>query len=272
MLNGQNKEGTFVEHLDELRWVIIRMLVSICVVFPIIFYFSEDLLELTVKSFCPVGMTLKFFSPVEPLIVKLRLSFYASIFLAAPYLLRQIWSFVAPGLYTRERSVTGWLLFVSWLLLLLGGAFALFVILPLVMSYSVGFESTYLQAAIGIGQFVGLVTMLMLGFGVMFQFPAAVFVVVSTGLVSVEGLKSYRAIVFIAILVISAFLTPPDVFSQLLMGVPTYLLFELGLLAASIAVPVKVAVKDEEDENCTSKNGEDCEKLYEETHLDDDKR
>ena len=95
----------------------------------------------------------------------------------------------------------------------------------------------YLEAAIGISQFTGLVMMLIVGFGLMFQFPVGVFAVVASGLISLELLKSYRSVVFIFILLLSALLTPPDAVSQLIMGLPTYALFELGLLAAAIARP-----------------------------------
>jgi sec-independent protein translocase protein TatC len=208
------------------------------------------------------------------LLVKLKLSFYAAVFVAAPYLLRQIWSFVAPGLYLKERSVTGWLLFSSWFLFLLGSIFSVYIILPLVMSFSMGFESVYLQAAIGIGHFVSLLLMLMLGFGIMFQFPPVVFVIVSTGLVRVETLKSYRALVFVGVFIVSALLTPPDVFSQLLMGLPTYLLFEVGLLAASFTGSRydKESEDSEKADLNSGKETDDCEKIYEEANSEDKDR
>ncbi|GAB4271606.1 MAG: twin-arginine translocase subunit TatC [Candidatus Rifleibacteriota bacterium] len=269
MLEGETKEGTLVEHLEELRWVIIRVLISVCVLFPLVFYYSDHLLTIILKKLCPPGLTLKFFSPVEPLLVKLKVSFYGALFIAAPYILWQLWGFVAPGLYKRERAIAGSLLFVSWLLFVLGGFFAVFIILPLVMNFSVGFETVYLQAAIGIGNFVSLVLMLVLAFGLMFQFPPVVFVVVRTGLVSLTLLKSCRSFVFVIILTLSALLTPPDVFSQLLMGIPSYLLFELGLLAASFANVSRNEGEEEpdineeeKDKNSTGNEDEFCEKIY----------
>jgi sec-independent protein translocase protein TatC len=116
------------------------------------------------------------------------------------------------------------------------------------MQFSMGFQTAYLEAAIGIGHFVGLFGMLLLGFAVMFQFPAGVFLLVKTGMISLERVKSMRAIIFVVILVISALLTPPDVVSQLMMGIPTYLLFELGLLAASLGRP-KAPSQENQDEN-----------------------
>ncbi|MBU1105349.1 MAG: twin-arginine translocase subunit TatC [Candidatus Riflebacteria bacterium] len=244
MLAGEQKEGTFVEHLEDLRWAIIRSLVSVVLIFPIAFYLSDSLIDWLVAYFCPAGMKLRYFSPIEPLLVQLKVSLYLALFICAPYLLRQLWGFVAPGLYLREKSAAGWLLLSSWLLAVLGAAFAMFVIFPIVMQFSMGFETAYLEAAIGIAQFTGLFGMLMLGFAVMFQFPAGVFLLVRVGIVSLDRLKSLRAVIFVVILIISAILTPPDVVSQLMMGIPTYLLFELGLLAAAFSKPA--ASKDSE--------------------------
>ncbi len=251
MLQGETREGSLLEHLEELRAVILRMLLCVAVLFPLLFHFSESLLKLIVAELCPAGMTLKFFSPVEPLMVQLKIAFYGSIFVGAPYLLMQVWGFVAPGLYSREKAAAGWLLFLSWLLFALGAAFSLMVILPLVMKFSFAYESVFLQAAIGIGQFVSLIIMLMLGFGLMFQFPVGVFVLIVTGIIEIEKIRAARSYIIVAVFIISALLTPPDVMSQALMALPTWLLFELGLLVASIVMKFK---------SCDSAEQEICQK------------
>jgi sec-independent protein translocase protein TatC len=234
LLQGDSKEGSLFEHLEELRAVILRMLLSVALAFPVLFYFSDSMLGMMIKHLCPPGMTLKFFSPIEPFVVQLKIAFYGSVFVMAPYLLGNIWGFVAPALYDKERSIAGWLTFFCWLLFLAGSIFSVLIILPLIMKFSFTFESMYLQAAIGIGQFVGLVFMLIIGFGLMFQFPAGVFILVLSGLVDICRLKALRPYIFLGIFIVSALLTPPDVFSQVMMGIPTYLLFEIGLLAASL--------------------------------------
>ncbi|KAF1082943.1 MAG: Twin-arginine translocation protein TatC [Candidatus Rifleibacterium amylolyticum] len=249
MLTGERKEGTFVEHLEDLRWAIIRSLTSVVVMFPVAYYLSDSLIEWLVAGFCPAGMKLRYFSPIEPLLVQLKMALYLSLFSCVPYILRQFWGFVAPGLYEREKKSAGWLLLSSWLLAMLGCTFAVIVIFPLVMQFSMGFQTAYLEAAIGIGHFVGLFGMLLLGFAVMFQFPAGVFMMVKTGMVSLERIKSLRAIIFVVILIVSAILTPPDVISQLMMGIPTYLLFELGLLAASFGAAKSSPAGEQLDES-----------------------
>lgn len=268
MLQGDTKEGTFVEHLEELRSVILRMLFSLVLIYPIVFYYSDFLLEQAIKYLCPKGLVLRYFSPIEPLLVKLKFSFYLTIFIAAPYLLKKSWGFLVPGLYSKERSYGGMLLFFSWLLFVLGCLFSLGVMLPMIMSFSVGFQTSYLAPAIGIAQFVGLSMMLMLGFGIMFQFPAVVFLLVFSGILSVNTIRSYRALVIIAIFFISALLTPTDIASQFVMAIPAWLLFEIGIIAASFVRPRERKVDEVESEiDCI--NEDDCEKIYTETLSDD---
>lgn len=237
MLQGENKEGSFVEHLEELRWAIIRSLISVVALFPLTFYFSGDLTAMLVGRFCPPGLKLRYFSPVEPLLVQLKMAMYLAIIVAAPYILKQVWGFVAPGLYLRERRLAGGLLLASCLLFIVGGAFALILILPIVMSFSAGFQSAWLEPSIGFEQFVNLTGLLAISFGAMFQCPAAVFILIRTGIVSYEKLASLRPVIIVVIFILAAILTPPDAVSQLLMGIPTWLLFELGLLLARFAAP-----------------------------------
>lgn len=125
MLQGETREGSLIDHLEEMRAVIVRMLLCVALLFPVVFYFSDALLALMIKHLCPPGMTLKFFSPVEPLLVQLKIAFYGAIFVAAPYLLLKLWGFVAPGLYERERSISGWLIAACWVLFVAGAAFTL---------------------------------------------------------------------------------------------------------------------------------------------------
>ncbi len=237
MLQGEHKEGSVVEHLEELRWAIIRSLLSVLLLFPVAFYFSDQLTGALVGRLCPAGLKLRYFSPVEPLFVQLKMSLYLAICVAAPYILRQIWGFVAPGLYSAEKRFAGLLLLISCLLFAVGAAFSLFVILPVVMTFSIGFQTSYLEAAIGFEQFINLTGMLSIAFGAMFQCPAVVFILIRTGVVSIERITSLRSVIIVVILVISAILTPPDVFSQLMMAIPTWLLFEIGLLAARLFSP-----------------------------------
>ena len=235
MLTGETREGTVIEHLEELRWMFIRSLLCILVLFPFGFYYSDKILGFLVTEFCPKGIKLRYFSPIEPLFIQIKLAVYLAIVVGFPYITNQVWKFVAPGLKLSEKRFASRFILASTALFILGGVFAIYVIFPLVMKFSLSFETAYLEAAIGIAQFLGLVGMLFLGFGLMFQFPVGVFLVVKSGFIGLEQLKNLRAVVFVVILILSALLTPPDFVSQLLMGVPTYILFELGLIAAKYA-------------------------------------
>ncbi len=234
MLQGEHKEGSIVEHLEELRWAIIRSLLSIAVFFPVTFHYSEWLTGMLVEKLCPDGLKLRYFSPVEPFFVQMKMAFYLAVFVAAPYILRQVWSFVAPGLYGNERRLAGLLLLISCLLFATGTIFSLAVILPVIMTFSAGFQTAYLEAAIGFEQFINLAGLLSLGFGIMFQCPALTFILVRAGIVKADRISALRPFIVVAIFIVSAVLTPPDVISQIMMAVPTWLLFESGLLAARL--------------------------------------
>jgi len=228
-----NADGTYLEHLEELRWALIRAVAAIILLFPFALYFSDGIIQLLIARLCPPEVSLKYFSPVEPFLVKLKMALFIAIFLALPVIFKQFWSFVAPGLYQWEKRLAAGLLVSTFLLSFAGAAFALILIMPLIMSFSLSFETSYLQASIGIDNFVSLTGSLMIAFAAVFQMPAVILVMVITGMVSMSALKASRAYVLVVILIVSAVLTPPDVVSQLMMTLPAYLLFEAGLLFAS---------------------------------------
>ena len=237
---------SFFGHLTELRTVFFKVLVCIAVLFPACYCYTTPVLEWFIASSCPQGFELKYFSPMEPFFVEMKLALVMSVFLGVPYIAYQIWSFVAPGLYSTERYAISRFAFASWFFFALGGFFSVRFIFPLVLKFSMGFQSDLIKANIGVQNFVSMATMMTVGFGLMFQFPIAVFVLVRTGLVNVATMRKHRPIVVIGILVLSALLTPPDVVSQLMMGIPTYILFEGSLVFAQFA-RVKAIAKNENE-------------------------
>ena len=239
---------SFFGHLTELRTVFFKVLVCIAVLFPACYCYTTPVLEWFIASSCPQGFELKYFSPMEPFFVEMKLALVMSVFLGVPYIAYQIWSFVAPGLYSTERYAISRFAFASWFFFGLGAFFSIKFIFPLVLKFSMGFQSDYIKANIGIQNFVSMATMMTVGFGLMFQFPIGVFLLVRTGLVSVQTMRKHRPVVAIGILVLSALLTPPDVVSQLMMGVPTYILFEASLVFAQFARVRALDKKDKETE------------------------
>lgn len=233
------RDGKFIDHLEALRRTLLKIFLCLVLLFPVGFYFAGQAVEWLIKYSCPPGFTLHYFSPLEPLVVQIKIGFFLALFAGVPYIAVTVWKFVSPGLYRRERRSVALLAVTSWLLFAAGTVFCLTLIIPLMIKFSLSLGSDYIRPAIGIGNFTSMATMLLAGFGLMFQFPIVVFMLVGSGLVSLQTFRKQRAIVLITILVLSAILTPPDIISQVLMATPTYLLFEISLLMGSIAIRKK---------------------------------
>jgi sec-independent protein translocase protein TatC len=239
----------FLEHLEDLRHLIFKVIFAVALLLPFSFFFADDLIKLLVSYSCPPDFSLRFFSPMEPLFVKIKISLLAAFIAALPYIAYVIWKFVVPALYPHERIRVKQLAISSWFLFIAGAVFCFFFIIPAMMRFSLSMQTSELQPAIGLSNYISLSTMLLLGFGVMFQLPIIVVFLILSGIIELNTLKKLRAIVLIIILTLSAILTPPDVISQLMMAVPTYLLFELSLLVSSTALRTrkKEAVESSEE-------------------------
>ncbi len=248
MSHSENHK-TFIEHLEELRYVLLRIVVAVMILLPITFFFANDIRRLLVTHSCPPEFTLRFFTPMEPLFVQIKISLLVAFFIGLPYIAYTLWKFIVPALYPNERSRIKQLALASWMLFIAGGAFCFYFILPAMMRFSLSMQSQELEATIGLSNYISLVGMMLLGFGIMFQLPIVVFFLVLSGMISLETIKKQRAIVLIIILVLSALLTPPDIFSQIMMAIPTYLLFEFSLIFSAIALRNRqVATVDESRE------------------------
>lgn len=250
---GKLLDKTFLEHLEDLRKLLIRIIICLAVLFPLAMYFASGLIKFLVLSSCPPGLVLNYFSPLEPVWVEIKTAMAVSIFIAFPYIAFEVWRFVAPGLYKHEKNFVLRLVLVSWMLFIVGVLFCFRFILPLVMQFSMSMASEYLRPIIGLQSFISLLALLLLGFGLMFQFPVAIFLLVRTGLVKLETFRKQRFMMIIIILFLAAVITPtPDMLTQLIMAVPTYFLFELSLLITGFIVKeVEPALTedDSDDEN-----------------------
>ena len=250
-LTGKSTDKAFLDHLEDLRKVFFRILLCLLILLPLTTYFASYMIEFLVRYSCPPGLKLSYFSPLEPVWVEIKTALAASAFIGFPYIMYEVWKFVAPGLYKHEKNFAFKLVLSSWLLFITGTVFAFYSVLPLVMKFSMSLEKDYLCPTIGLQNFISLTALMMLGFGVMFQFPVAIFLLVRTGLVRLETLRKQRAMMIIIILVLAALLAPtPDVVTQLIMAVPTYFLFELSLLITGWTVkePVLPEETDDDDE------------------------
>lgn len=228
----KDEEESFVSHLEALRGALLRCIAVTAALLPLGYILAPRLISALTAWCFPGGAALHYFAPMEVFFVQLRLAFVIALVLAYPWNAAQIWRFVLPALYSGERRALSRAVVLSTLLFVCGAAFCVGLVLPAVMKFSSGFARQSLEASIGLANFVSLAGWLTLAFGLMFQTPAAALLAVRFGIVSAGGLARRRPYVMTLILIAAGVLTPPDVISQLIMAVPTWLLFELGLLAA----------------------------------------
>ncbi|MCL2673211.1 MAG: twin-arginine translocase subunit TatC [Alphaproteobacteria bacterium] len=243
-------DESFIAHLGALRQVFIRCFAAVAILFAPAYLLTPFAIEWLISWSLPETLgSLYFFSPLEAFVARLRLAFVLALIFAFPYVLRQIWTFLLPALYENERrAFKGWII-ASTALFAAGMAFCLLVIVPILMEFSLSFASDSLQPAIRLSEFLGLVGGLALAFGVVFQFPLAVMLAVRFGLVRVATLKDKRPYIIVLILIVATLVTPPDVASQLLMALPTWLLFEISLLfAARMEKPLEEEPEEKTEE------------------------
>lgn len=227
------QENTLIAHLEALRSTLIRCVVVTGLLYPVGYLVSPWVIRALVKwCFPETAGVLHYFTPLEVFWVQLKLALILALALAYPWNIVQIWRFLLPALYADERRALGWWIVFSALLFFCGVVFCVGVILPILMNFSGGFATPELRPMLGLAGFLNLAGWLMLAFGIMFQAPIVVLLAVRFGMVSTESLKHKRPYVMTAILIVAAILTPPDIVSQIMLAVPTWLLFELGILLA----------------------------------------
>ena len=223
----------FMGHLKELRSRIIRMflfagiILVCCLPFTnhIYAFVSAPLLELM-----PAGSSMIATEVASPFIAPLRVTIYSALIISLPYFLIELWGFISPGLYKKEKTFVGPLILSSILLFYAGIVFAYFVVSPIILSFFISSAPDSIQVMTDINKYLDFVLKLFFAFGFAFEIPIATFLVITTGLVSKERIKTMRPYLIISFFVIGMFLTPPDIFSQLFLAIPMWLLFEIGLL------------------------------------------
>jgi sec-independent protein translocase protein TatC len=232
----QDDERPLVAHLLELRGRLLRTVVAVLVVFLLLYPFADTLFEWVSspqRDLLPAGASMIAITPISPFLIPLKLALLAAFFLTIPYILYQVWAFVAPALYKHERRLVWPLMASSTLLFYLGAAFAYFLVLPTVFGFMAAVAPEGVLAAPDIGEYLDFVLTLFLAFGAAFEVPVATVLLIYTGVASRESLKAARPYVIVGAFVVGAILTPPDVLSQVMLAVPVWLLFELGLLAST---------------------------------------
>ena len=239
--------SSLLDHLDALRETLLWALGSVILLAVPGIIFAPDLLLCYVNFVCPPGMEMHYFTPFEPLIVQMELGLLLGTFAAAPIILYKVGQFVAPGLYAHEKRWGFLFLMVSLVLLLAGAVTGLLAVVPIVMQFSGTFAADGLKPIIGLAAFLRLAGLMAAGFALVFELPAVLLLAIRFRLVSVEFLRKKRPFVIAGLFIVAAFLTPPDIVSQLLMGLPGWLLFELTLFIGARIVPPEKKVEEEED-------------------------
>jgi sec-independent protein translocase protein TatC len=230
-------EGTLISHLLELRNRLMRALLAVIIALVPCVYYQNQLftfISRPIREKLPKGATLIATGVMSPFITPLKLAMFTAVFIAMPVILYQVWAFVAPGLYKHEKRFAIPLLASSVLLFYLGVGFAYQFVFPTVFGYFAGATPVGVTWMADITQYLDFAMQMFFGFGLAFEVPIAVVLLVITGIVSLEKLKANRAYVVVGVFVVSAMVTPPDALSMCSMAVPMYLLYEGGLIMAAV--------------------------------------
>jgi sec-independent protein translocase protein TatC len=233
----EGTEQPFVSHLVELRDRLIRAVIAILIGFGILAFYPGfggmyDLLAAPLVAHLPQGATLIATNVISPILVPLKITLMGGFLIVLPYVLYQVWAFVAPGLYSHEKKMVLPLVVSSTLLFFIGVAFCYFIVIPAMSKFIQSFAPTTITAAPDIEQYFGFVLNLFLVFGLAFEVPVAVVVLARMGVVTIEQLKSFRGYFIVGAFIVAAVVTPPDVVSQLALAIPMCILYELGIVAA----------------------------------------
>ena len=222
-----------VSHLTELRTRLLRCVAAIFIIFAGLFAFTQQIytfVSTPLRQYLPVGATMIATDVSSPFLTPLKLTMMVSLFLAIPVILHQIWGFIAPGLYKHEKRIAVPLLVSSILLFYTGMAFAYYFVFPLIFKFFAAATPAGVEMMTDIASYLDFVMTLFFAFGVAFEIPVAVVLLVWIGVVDVKYLKKIRPYVIIGCFVVGMILTPPDIFSQTLLAVPMWMLFEIGIL------------------------------------------
>jgi len=236
---GQKEEG-FVTHLVELRDRLMRAAASVIICFLALVYWAPDIYSLLADplvSALPAGTSMIATDVTAPFFVPMKVTMMVAFVTALPYVLYQVWAFIAPGLYEHEKKLAAPIILSSFLLFLLGMAFAYFFVFPAVFKFVAAYTPSGVQMATDIDKYLSFVLTLFLVFGLSFETPVVEMVLVRLGMVSIEKLREFRPYFIVIAFVIAAIVTPPDVISQFMLAVPMILLYEFGIFMSRYITP-----------------------------------
>jgi sec-independent protein translocase protein TatC len=241
---SEGAQETFLSHLVELRTRLMRAMIAVIVILLVLFPWAKDiyaLLAAPLLKALPAGATMIATDVTGTFLVPLKVTLMAAFLLALPYVLWQAWAFVAPGLYQHEKRLAMPVIVSSFVFFLIGMSFAYFFVFPIAFGFFAGYTPAGVTMMTDIDKYLSFVLTMFIAFGVTFEVPVVVIVLVRLNLVTLAKLRAIRSYVIVGAFVVGAIFTPPDVVSQLLLAVPLWLLYELGILLARFVVPVPAA-------------------------------
>lgn len=241
-LNQDQPQETFISHLVELRNRLIKAITAVVGIFIVLFLYPGasviyDILAQPMLASLPEGTRMIATGVITPFMVPVKVTLMAAFIIALPIVLYQAWAFVAPGLYRHEKRLAMPLILSSTLLFILGMAFCYFFVFRTVFHFIASFAPQSITPAPDIEAYLSFVMTMFMAFGITFEVPIVVVVLVKSGIVELEKLRNARGYVVVGAFVIAAIVTPPDVVSQFMLAVPLCLLYELGLLIARMVTP-----------------------------------
>ena len=228
---------TLFDHLLELRNRLLRSILAVLVVFCCLVYFAQDIYQFVAQPLLatmPDDSQMIATDVASPFFAPFKLTIVISVFIAIPVILYQVWAFIAPGLYQNEKRLIAPLMFGSTLLFYAGIAFAYFIVFPVVFAFFNSIAPEGVTIATDISSYLDFILKLFFAFGVAFEIPIAIILMCWTGMTTADNLRKKRPYIIVGAFVIGMLLTPPDIISQTLLAVPMLLLFEFGVLVASI--------------------------------------
>ncbi len=249
MNNPEDQELSFLEHLVELRSRLLKASAAVLVILVILLPFARKIyatLAAPLTAVLPENSSMIAIDVASPFLTPFKMALLLSLILAIPFVLYQIWAFVAPALYREEKKLARPLLYTSVALFYLGCAFAYFLVFPLVFGFFTRVAPEGVQVMTDISKYLDFVMTLFLAFGIAFEVPIATIILVATGVTTVEKLSKMRGYVLVGAFAIGMLLTPPDVISQTLLALPMWVLFEIGLLMSRLLLPHRNKSDEEE--------------------------
>lgn len=257
MSTNTSNQAPLVSHLIELRNRLLKSVLAILILFVGLYAFANDLYLIVsepLRLLLPAGSSLIATEVASPFLAPLKLTFFVAFLLSVPYTLFQAWSFIAPALYKKEKKIAIPLLISSIFLFYAGVLFAYYIVLPLIFGFFTTVGPGEVTVMTDINNYLNFVLKLFFAFGVTFEIPVATYLLIKAGVTTVSSLSKKRPYIFLGCFVIGMLITPPDIFSQTLLAIPMWMLFELGLIAGRT---VKVVVdgseeNEEQEENDTA--------------------